>query len=296
MESMIEEFLMERGALAVGIATLETLAGGPPSADITYRMEGARSAVSFALSLDRDKIRAFLAKEDRLGHEEDNIRTNLRSKELSWELAEMLKKEGVQAKGTAANLKYRRDSENWQLELHPDISHRYIAVRSGVGSYGWSGNVGLERHGAAVILGTAVTDADLEPTEPIPREEGFCDNCKLCCKSCALGMFDNKRETSVTLGGVTFSHAARRNLLLCDYTCGGFNGLARSGKWSTWSPGLFAVPDPEDHDNLLKEFYRAVDSYQRRPPIPGGFMHTALEGYHQHLTCGNCQLICWGNR
>lgn len=87
LEHSIHEFLLERGALAVGIATTETLAGGPPSADITYGMEGARSAISFALPLNRDLIRAFLAKEDRFSHEEDNIKTNLRSKDLSWELA-----------------------------------------------------------------------------------------------------------------------------------------------------------------------------------------------------------------
>jgi epoxyqueuosine reductase QueG len=296
LESSIEEFLEERGAVAVGIATTETLAGGPPSTDITYRMEGARSAVSFALPLDRDRIRAFLAKEERLAHEEDNIQTNIRSKDLSWELAEMLKKEGFQAKGTAANMKYRQDEEGWQLALHPDISHRYIAVRSGLGSYGWSGNVGTKEYGTAIILGTTVTDAVLQPTEPIPEEEGFCDNCKLCYKSCALGMFDNKKETSVTLGGVTFAHAARREQLLCDFTCGGFNGLSRSGRWSTWSPGRFDVPDPEDREELLKEFFRAVALYNRRPPMTGGFMHVALEDYRQHMTCGNCGIVCWGNK
>lgn len=296
LQSLIEEFLLERGALRVGIATTETLAGGPPSADITYRMEGARSAISFALPLDRDRIRAFLAKEERFGHEEDNINTNLRSKDLSWELAEMLKREGYQAKGTAANMKYRQDEEDWQLKLHPDISHRYIAVRSGMASFGWSGNAGIKGHGTAIILGSTVTDADLTPTEPIPLEESFCDNCKLCYKCCALGMFDNKKETSMTLGGVTFSHAARREQLMCDFVCGGFTGLARNGKWSTWSPGRFKVPDPGNYEELLKEFFRAVDLYNKRPPMPGGFMHVALENYRQHMTCGNCQLVCWGDK
>ncbi|MEW6553896.1 MAG: epoxyqueuosine reductase [Actinomycetota bacterium] len=296
LESLIEEFLKERGALAVGIATTETLAGGPPSSDITYRMEGARSAVGFALPLDRDHVRAFLAKQDRVPHEEDNLSTNIRSKDLSWELAEMLKKEGFQAKGTAANMKYRQDEEGWEVKLHPDISHRYIAVRSGLGSFGWSGNVGIKGHGTAIILGTTVTDAELDPTEPIPEEEGFCDMCKLCYKSCALGMFDNKQEMSVTLGGVTFTHAARRDQMLCEFTCGGFNGLARSGKWSTWSPGRFEVPGPEDHEKLLAEFFRAVELYYRRPEMPGGYQHVALGQTRQYMTCGSCQIICWGNR
>jgi epoxyqueuosine reductase len=252
--------------------------------------------VSFAIPFNRDFIRLFLAKEERVPHETDNLSTNIRSKDLSWELAEMLKKEGHAAKGTAANMKYRQEIEGWELSMPPDISHRYIAVRSGMGSFGWSGNVGVKDYGTAIILGTTVTDAELTPTEPIPEEEGFCDNCMLCYKSCALGMFDNKKKTYVTLGGVTFSHAARRDQMLCEFTCGGFNGLARSGKWSTWSPGRFDVPDPEDREGLLAEFFRAVELYYRRPEMPGGYEHVALGQTKQYMTCGNCGIVCWGNK
>jgi len=294
LNGLVEEFLLERGAIGVGVATIETLAGGPPSTDLEYCLEGGRSAISFALPLNRDHIRAYLAKEDRLSHEKDNIDTNLRATDISWELAEMLKKEGHSSKGTKANLKYRQEMKDWELFLPPDISHRYVAARSGAGSFGWSGNVGVEGHGTAVILDTTITTAELEPTEPVPPGEGFCDECKLCTSVCASGMFDKKEETSVTIGGVTFSFSARSNYLLCDFCCGGFTGLARSGKWSTWSPGR--IPFPDDYDELFREFVRAVDLYNRRPPMPGGIPHPALDGYKQHLTCGNCQITCWGNK
>ena len=42
---------------------------------------------------------------------------------------------------------------------YPDISHRYLAVRSGVASMGLSGNLLTATEGAAVILGAAVTTA-----------------------------------------------------------------------------------------------------------------------------------------
>jgi len=35
LEQEIEQFLKERGVLKVGFANLETLSGGPPSADLT---------------------------------------------------------------------------------------------------------------------------------------------------------------------------------------------------------------------------------------------------------------------
>ena len=290
----IEEFLRERGALQVGFATVETLAGGPPSVDLGYKLPGARSGISFALPFQRDAIRAFLAKEDRTAHERDNLETNLRAKDLSWELAKMLEREGFTSKGTAANLKYRTEIQGWQLTLPPDLSHRYLAVRSGVGSFGWSGNVGIKGFGTAVILGTCLTTLELEPTPPVPVEESFCDRCKLCHASCAVEMFDREEEISVTLGGVSFSHARRRNLILCQFCCGGFTGLHQSMKWSTWSPGRFRVP--ADGQELTKEFLRAVDLYAERPVMPGGYEHSALKGSKQYMTCGNCQIVCWGDK
>jgi len=296
LNEMIEEFLLERGALKVGFATTETLAGGPPSADITYRLETARSAISFALPMNRDHVRAFFAKEDRGPHEEDNLSTNLRSRDLSWDLAKMIKKEGHDAKGCSANLKYRTEVPDWQIHLHPDISHRYLAVRSGVASYGWSGNVGIKGIGTAIILGTTVTSSELKPTEPIPEEESFCDKCKLCVKACAGEMMEEDKEMETSIGGVTFRHAARKSYVLCEFVCGGFTGLHKSGKWSTWSPGRFKVPDYKDEEKLGKEFFRAVSLYARRPPMPGGYETPALQGIKQYMTCGNCQLVCFGNK
>ncbi len=134
LNELIKEFLLERGALKVGFASKETLLGGPPSTDLDYRLEEAKSAISFALPMNKEYIRLFLAKKDRTPHEIDNISTNERCRELSWELATWLKKEGHLSKGCAANQKYRMDDEMWPINLHPDISHRYMAVRSGVGS------------------------------------------------------------------------------------------------------------------------------------------------------------------
>ena len=60
LNEIIKEFLLEKGAIKVGFANKETLAGGPPSIDLDYRLEGAKSAISFALPMNRDHIRLFL--------------------------------------------------------------------------------------------------------------------------------------------------------------------------------------------------------------------------------------------
>jgi len=294
LNEKITAFLTERGAVKVGFAAREDLGGGPPSADLEYTLPGARSAVSFALPFDREKIRAFLGKEDRRPHEEDNLVTNMRATSLSWELAEMLHGEGFPARGTAANLNYRKDIEGWQLSMPPKISHRYVAVAAGVGSFGWSGNVGLTGYGAAVILGTCVTSAPLAPTGPIPQEEGFCDGCKLCVSACPVEMFHQEEAMSVTLGGRTYLHAARRTCLRCQICCGGFTGLHKSGKWSSWSPGRFSIPGEEQE--LFNELLRAMSLYQKRPRTADGYQSPAFEGANLNMTCGNCQIVCWGER
>jgi len=76
----LQKVLMDQarlnGAVSVGVATLETLDGGPVSADLTRVLEGARSAITFAVRLDPEAIGAFLSKRDRLAHERDNIDVN----------------------------------------------------------------------------------------------------------------------------------------------------------------------------------------------------------------------------
>ncbi len=64
------------GASAVGIATNETLAGGPPSVDLTYVLPKATSAVSFLVALDQRHVEPYLRKVDRTSYELDNVRTN----------------------------------------------------------------------------------------------------------------------------------------------------------------------------------------------------------------------------
>ena len=50
---LVTDYTLCEGAFKAGIATVETLAGGPPSTDLSYVLPGATSAVVFALALDQ---------------------------------------------------------------------------------------------------------------------------------------------------------------------------------------------------------------------------------------------------
>jgi epoxyqueuosine reductase len=187
MTNRVKELAQCLGAAAVGIATIKTLAGGPPSVDLTYVLPEAKSAISFMVPLIQEHIEPYLNKKDRLSYEIDNIRTNTLVSGISLEISNYLINKGHRSVAQAANLVYRMDTPNGPLDEKPPISHRYLAVRSGVGHFGLSGNVITKEYGAAVILGSVVTSAELIPTEPLPPEENYCDGCRLCMASCASG-------------------------------------------------------------------------------------------------------------
>ncbi len=304
LEQNISDLLLGNGAVSVGFATRETLADSPPSADITYLMENGLSAVSFAVPTPKEHIRPYLAKEDRLIHEREDMETAVKARDLGNEVVEMLKAKGHQAMRPSINLRYRTEMANWGDFLPPDISHRYMALASGAGSLGWSGNVGVKGYGTAITLATVLTDALLSPTSPIPPEENFCSDCKACAGACPYEMFSSTEETSVTLGGREYTFAARIELIRCQICCGGATGLHKSKQWSSWSPGRYQAP--EDKKAFLEMLIRANDARQNWPPVEGEALfkfnrssrttNPDVTPRRANKTCGTCSLVCTGDK
>ncbi|MFY9579539.1 MAG: tRNA epoxyqueuosine(34) reductase QueG, partial [Gaiellaceae bacterium] len=61
------------------------------------------------------------------------------------------------------------------------------AARSGVGFYGKNTMLITRRHGSWVVLGTLVTDVEIEPTAPLQLD---CGSCTLCIEACPTGALD----------------------------------------------------------------------------------------------------------
>ena len=64
---------------------------------------------------------------------------------------------------------------------------REAAVRAGVGFYGKNTMLITRRFGSWVVLGTLVTDVELEPTSPLGLD---CGSCTLCIEACPTGALD----------------------------------------------------------------------------------------------------------
>ena len=99
----------------------------------------------------------------------------------------------------------------------------------------------------------------------------------------------------MTMGGMEFSYSKRRRYHRCDLVCGGFTGLSKNGKWSTWSPGRFEIPETDEA--FISVLVDSINASAPRPEIEGGFFHPAMGSERKiNLTCGNCQLLCHPER
>ena len=72
---------------------------------------------------------------------------------------------------------------------------REAAARSGVGFYGKNTMLITRRHGSWVVLGTLVTDVELEPTPPLDAD---CGDCRLCIDACPTHALDEPGTLDAT--------------------------------------------------------------------------------------------------
>ena len=289
LSRVVQELVLIEGACSAGIVTTETLEGGPPSSDLTYVLPGAKSAVAFAVALDPKTIPPYLMKKDRLSYEQGYMRVSALASGIAFHLSNYLNQKGYPSVPVADNCVYRLESSGGPYDYVPDIAHRYLAVRSGVGSMGLSGNILTQEHGAAVVLATAVTTAELVPTDPLPLEENYCDSCRLCMASCVSGFMHQKEKTNISLGDYEVEYSKRRHYGRCDCVCSGYTGLHSSGKWSTWSPGRYKIPERDDDINAQQA--RMIDRHAQWPESPGG-RYFFFTDDKLRISCGNCQLVC----
>ena len=72
---------------------------------------------------------------------------------------------------------------------------REAAARAGVGFYGKNTMLITRRHGSWVVLGTLVTEAELESTPPLGLD---CGSCRLCIDACPTGALDEPGTLDAT--------------------------------------------------------------------------------------------------
>ncbi len=295
------------GASGARIADLEALKG-PSSADPARVLPEAASVIAFAVPLGTDFIPDYLRKVTRMVFRRVMYEKYQLIGAIGDAIAESLRKSGFRAFNPSPNGTYRLE-ESKPGFMVPDFSHRFAAVASGLGTFGWSGNVMVEGHWSAVFLGSVTTDAVLLPDPPL--EEGLCDGCRVCAHVCPLEFIKLKESQTVSLGGREYSYNAKGNHGRCGLACSGLSGQTRDGKWSSWAALRYGFP--ESDSELLSQFKRALSdpaSEYIRPHIgfspEGGRTEWAIESQKTgrgvlcrplddtNPTCCHCALVCSG--
>ena len=303
LTTRIKQLALEKGAVKAGIASVEALTG-PPTADASHVLPGARSVVSFLVVEPEGAVLKYLSKEDPSeyrNHFYENIQTLGR---VGLAVAEALRSDGFRAEALSPNGVYEPGS-NVVKGLIPAFSHRYAAVAAGLGAIGWSGNVMTPEYGSRVYLSSVITDADLEPDRPL--EDNPCDRCNICLKACPGVFMSWDESVFFTLGGRTITHAKKGLHARCAISCGAFTGLSVDRKWSSFVPSRYAIP--EDDGELLRLLAHLAAENGRRsaenPELPSfirlsmdvpGYDRPGILARSRHDTivaCGNCAIVCF---
>lgn len=261
LEENIKGFAKKAGAALVGVAGPGRF-DGPPSLDPTFEMPGAKSIVSLAVPLSAGAIYDFMGKVSPIPHNLDQAKMNHKMNRLTREVADYLVGLGYKAKPILANNNYRRCLD--PFAIRPSFSHRFGAVVSGLGSFGLSGNVVTKEFGSAMVLGTVATNAKLVSDPVRPARETMdtrCKTCKLCDKSCTMGMFRDDDEEYLLINGELHARGKRDNIDFCNAPCFGLHGISRDKKWTNWGQHwipewIDSQPDPTDRAKVKQVFMR----------------------------------------
>lgn len=260
LEEKIKSFAREQGIKVVGLAGPDRFKGPkPPSMYPDYILRKAKSIVSLVIPFSNEGIYDWLTKRTNVTHELEQTVINWEIRIKAEAIAEYIKTLGYDAKAVATNNSYRRSKD--PMSTKPDFSHRFGAIAAGVGGQAWSGNVMTKEYGAAVVLSTVVTTAELKSDPAIdPRYfiEEFCYKCRLCEKSCVSRMFDSHEEEHVLLNDDLHPRAKRHSIDLCNTSCFGLHSLSRDKKFSTW--GIHWIdswiedpPGADEHQRIKKD-------------------------------------------
>ena len=257
IEGDIRSFLKNQGVDVIGMAGPERL-DGPPSLDPIYTMRGAKSIISFALPMNVDAIYDFLSKKTPVTHNTDQLIGNQKIHHIAKRLADYLNDRGFRARAVPTNNNYRRSLDVYST--HPDFSHRFGAIVSGIAGQGMSGNVMTTKYGAAVYLSTVVTDAVLKSDHLLPPRyfiDRYCKKCLICDKACPAKMFEMEKEEYVLLNSELHPRGKRRSIDLCNASCFGLHSLSPDKKFSSWgrhwiSSWVGREPDPKK-ENIRKK-------------------------------------------
>lgn len=266
LENKIKEFVKSLGVDLVGVAGPDQL-NGPPSTDANFILKGGKSCVTFAIPMDVDAIYDFFSKKGKTYRNIAKMKGEQQTNRIALKIEKYIKAQGYKAKMVMMNTVYRKTLNLKNSKPEPDFSHRFAAMACGIAGQGLSGNVVTEKYGAAVYLGSVITDAVLKSDPMMPTRymmDEVCARCGICYQACPLKMFVADKEEYILLNDQLIPRGHRRDINYCNINCFGLHSVADNKKWSSW--GSHVIEDyldgvPESNGkNIANDFFGKMAS------------------------------------
>lgn len=176
------ELCLQAGADDARAVSLDADGLEQERAIIREAFPAARSLVSFCLRMNRESLRSPARSLANLEFHETGDETN----RVGRELARALEARGVRALHPAMGFPM-------EMQRFPDrtwiVSHKRVAEAAGLGAIGIHRNLIHPVFGNFVLLGTVITDVELE-VPAAPLEFNPCLECKLCVAACPVGAIE----------------------------------------------------------------------------------------------------------
>jgi len=176
---VVKQICLEAGADAIGIIEIGRKAIAAELDGIRRVYPKTKSIIAFMRAANRENVRS----EARYVANDELHRTGDEVTEISRRVIRQLNRLGV--RGAYVNESWPMDMNKWPGKLW-DVSHKVMAVESGLGHMGLNRLVLHPEYGACVSLNTLLIDAEVDEYDQ-PLEKSLCIDCKLCAAICPTG-------------------------------------------------------------------------------------------------------------
>jgi len=198
-KSEIKQFLTNRGASVVGVASVDRFEDAPVGHRPGDLLPGAKSVVVAGVRVPRRVVewRGLLAKSELIPEEVRHLvecdhfygrcgyeTMNIRLEQLGLLCANYLEERGADAFFLPATYSHHTHIMEEIEGFYAPFSHRHAAVRAGLGEFGLNNLVLNPRHGCRIRWISIITSAEIEPDPIITEPVCLREKCGACIKQC----------------------------------------------------------------------------------------------------------------
>lgn len=176
---LLRRWALDAGADDVGFVSIDDPALDDQREDILRVFPAARTLVPYVVRMNRTPIRSPARSVANLEFHHVGDAVN----EVGRELVQRIEAQGYQGLNPAMG--FPMEAQQWPGKMWV-VSHKPVAVAAGLGVMGIHRNVIHPRFGNFILLGTVLTDVELEHHDQ-PLEYNPCLSCKLCVAACPVG-------------------------------------------------------------------------------------------------------------